>query len=176
MHGFKLFLQLLLLPSQARSLPQHIPESHSEHCQRGLCSLIKRTDDWFEVFAFHLDRILGLNRSLPTVLRTFHSEILPYRFIRGVPRPVVWWDPDIQHLSDGNNDQNSIPLSWVQYQKLLQAHCGSDTDLRAPPCVGVRHSEWGRLALFDFLLQVRVCVFFFEELLGKKHEPPLITV
>ncbi|XP_074540086.1 uncharacterized protein gask1a isoform X2 [Halichoeres trimaculatus] len=145
--------------SQATSLPHHEPvhrhpESHSERCQRGLCSLIKRTDDWFEVFAFHLDRVLGLNRSLPAVLRTFHSEILPYRYIRGVPRPVVWWDPDIQHLSDGNNDQNSIPLGWVQYQKLLQAHCGRDTDLRTPPCVGVHHSEWGRLALFDFLLQV----------------------
>ncbi|XP_041799184.1 Golgi-associated kinase 1A isoform X1 [Chelmon rostratus] len=130
------------------------PEIHSERCQQGRCSLIKRTDDWFEVFAFHLDRVLGLNRSLPTVLRTFHSEILPYRFIRGTPRPVVWWDPDIQHLADRDNDQNSVPLRWVQYQKLLQVHCGSEADLESAPCVGVHHSEWGRLALFDFLLQV----------------------
>ncbi|XP_034554426.1 Golgi-associated kinase 1A isoform X3 [Notolabrus celidotus] len=146
-------------PSQMKDPPQpgpvhRYPESHGERCQQGLCSLIKRTDDWFEVFAFHLDRVLGLNRSLTAVLRTFHSEILPYRYIRGIPRPVVWWDPDIEHLSDGDNDQNSIPLSWVQYQKLLQAHCGRDTDLKSPPCVGVQHSEWGRLALFDFLLQV----------------------
>ncbi|KAI3361509.1 hypothetical protein L3Q82_013661 [Scortum barcoo] len=131
------------------------PETHSERCQQGHCSLIKRSDDWFEVFAFHLDRVLGLNRSLPAVLRTFHSEILPYRYIRGTPRPAVWWDPDIHHLADRNNDQNSVPLSWVQYQKLLQAHCGSEADLRSEPCVGVHHSEWGRLALFDFLLQVR---------------------
>uniref|UniRef100_UPI0037E8A5B6 Golgi-associated kinase 1A n=1 Tax=Semicossyphus pulcher TaxID=241346 RepID=UPI0037E8A5B6 len=146
---------------------QHGP-LHSERCQQGLCSLIKRTDDWFEVFAFHLDRVLGLNRSLPAVLRTFHSEILPYRYIRGNPRPAVWWDPDIQHLSDGDNDQNSIPLSWVQYQKLLQVHCGSEADLKSPPCVGVHHSEWGRLALFDFLLQVndrldRYCCGFTPE-------------
>ncbi|XP_029133752.2 uncharacterized protein gask1a [Labrus bergylta] len=146
-------------PSQERDSPEHgsvqrHPESHSERCQRGRCSLIKRTDDWFEVFAFHLDRVLGLNRSLPAVLRTFTSEILPYRYIRGIPRPVVWWDPDIQHLSDGDNDQNSIPLSWIQYQKLLQAHCGSEADPTSAPCVGVQHSEWGRLALFDFLLQV----------------------
>ncbi|XP_026228055.1 Golgi-associated kinase 1A isoform X2 [Anabas testudineus] len=138
---------------------QHAPgqehsQSHSERCQQGHCSLIKRTDDWFEVFAFHLDRVLGLNRSLPAVLRTFHSDILPYRYINGAPRPVVWWDPDIQHLSDRDNDQNSVPLNWVQYQKLLQAHCGSKTELRSAPCVGVHHSEWGRLALFDFLLQV----------------------
>nr|XP_046256071.1 uncharacterized protein gask1a isoform X2 [Scatophagus argus] len=146
-------------PSLKRDSPQQgtghrHPESHSERCQQGHCSLVKRTDDWFEVFAFHLDRVLGLNRSLPTVLRTFYSEILPYRYISGVPRPVVWWDPDIQHLADRDNDQNSVPLSWVKYQKLLQVHCGSEADLRSVPCVGIHHSEWGRLALFDFLLQV----------------------
>ncbi|XP_028281619.1 Golgi-associated kinase 1A [Parambassis ranga] len=133
---------------------QQVPESHTERCTQGRCCLIKRTDDWFEVFAFHLDRVLGLNRSLPAVLRTFHSDILPYRYTSGSPRPAVWWDPDIRHLADGDNDQNSVPLSWVQYQKLLQARCGSRTDLRSAPCVGVQHSEWGRLALFDFLLQV----------------------
>lgn len=130
------------------------PESHEERCRRGFCSLVKRTDDWFEVFAFHLDRVLGLNRSLPAVLRTFQSQILPYRYISGVPRPVVWWDPDIQHLANRDNDQNSVPLSWVQYQELLQIHCGIDVGLWSAPCVGIHHSEWGRLGLFDFLLQV----------------------
>ncbi|KAK2844062.1 hypothetical protein Q5P01_010721 [Channa striata] len=129
-------------------------KSNSDRCQEGYCSLIKRTDDWFEVFAFHLDRVLGLNRSLPAVLRTFHSDILPYRYISSIPRPVVWWDPGIQHLSDGDNDQNSVPLSWVQYQQLLRLHCGTETEIGSYPCVGVHHSEWGRLALFDFLLQV----------------------
>uniref|UniRef100_A0A3Q2P4N6 Golgi associated kinase 1A n=1 Tax=Fundulus heteroclitus TaxID=8078 RepID=A0A3Q2P4N6_FUNHE len=128
--------------------------THSERCQRGLCSLIKRPEDWFEVFAFHLDRVLGLNRSLPAVLRTFHNNILPYRYIDGNPRPVVWWDPDIQHLDDRDSDQNSVPLGWVQYQKLLRARCGNQTGLSTEPCVGVLHAEWGRLALFDFLLQV----------------------
>uniref|UniRef100_A0A8D3CX64 Golgi associated kinase 1A n=1 Tax=Scophthalmus maximus TaxID=52904 RepID=A0A8D3CX64_SCOMX len=130
-------------------------DTHDERCHRGRCSLVKRTDDWFEVFAFHLDRVLGLNRSLPAVLRTFHSEVLPYRYIGGSPRPVLWWDPDIQHLTDRDNDQNSVPLSWVQYQNLLRLRCGDEADLRSAPCVGVQHSEWGRLALFDFLLQVR---------------------
>lgn len=128
--------------------------SHTDHCHIGQCSLVKRTDDWFEVFAFHLDRVLGLNRSLPAVLRSFHSEILPYRYIRGDPRPVVWWDPHIQHLEDDNNDQNSVPLSYVQYQKMLKAHCGTKTGLKEEPCVGVNHSEWSKLAMFDFLLQV----------------------
>ncbi|MEQ2253482.1 hypothetical protein ILYODFUR_032538 [Ilyodon furcidens] len=136
--------------------------THSEHCQQGLCSLVKRPEDWFEVFAFHLDRVLGLNRSLPAVFRTFHNHILPYRYINGEPRPVVWWDPDIQHLDDKDNDQNSVPLSWVQYQKLLQARCGNQTGLWSEPCVGVLHAEWGKLALFDFLLQVRDKFYFYS--------------
>lgn len=42
----------------------------SSACQ-GKCGLVKRPLDMSEVFAFHLDRILGLNRSLPTVSRKF---------------------------------------------------------------------------------------------------------
>ncbi|MBN3286342.1 F198B protein, partial [Polyodon spathula] len=38
---------------------------------RGRCGLIKRPMDMSEVFAFHLDRILGLNRSVPAVCRRF---------------------------------------------------------------------------------------------------------
>ncbi|PWA22532.1 hypothetical protein CCH79_00018176, partial [Gambusia affinis] len=153
-------LQVALeLPARHQNIPalrdsQQHGTGHSGRCQRGLCSLVKRPDDWFEVFAFHLDRVLGLNRSLPAVLRTFRDHILPYRFTDGEPRPAVWWDPDIQHLDDKDSDQNSMPLSWVQYQKLLRAQCGNQTGLSSEPCVGVLHAEWGRLALFDFLLQV----------------------
>lgn len=42
----------------------------SSVCQ-GACGLVKRPLDMSEVFAFHLDRILGLNRSLPAVSRKF---------------------------------------------------------------------------------------------------------
>ncbi|XP_058504625.1 Golgi-associated kinase 1A isoform X1 [Solea solea] len=149
-------LQVALGPPshQQHSPPMRDSETHDEFCQRGRCALIKRTDDWFEVFSFHLDRVLGLNRSLPAVLRTLRSDVLPYRYISGTPRPVVWWDPDIQHLTDTDNDQNSVPLCWVQYQQQLQVRCGSERDLTLAPCVGIHHSEWGRLALFDFLLQV----------------------
>lgn len=111
------------------------------------------------MLAFHLDRVLGINRSLPAVARTLRSDILPYRYTSGIPRPAVWWDPDIQHLADGDNDQNSVPLGWTQYQTLLRLRCGREADLRSAPCVGVHHSEWGRLALFDFLLQVREVLF-----------------
>ncbi|XP_017555801.1 Golgi-associated kinase 1A [Pygocentrus nattereri] len=127
---------------------------HSRLCQTGNCALIKRPSDWFEVFAFHLDRILGLNRSLPAVLRIFHSNHLPYKYTNGSPRPVVWWDPDIQHLDDDDNDQNSFSLTWPQYQALLKSKCGMKVPLNSSGCVGVHNSEWARLALFDFLLQV----------------------
>ncbi|GCB66006.1 hypothetical protein scyTo_0000527 [Scyliorhinus torazame] len=127
------------------------------HCQEGRCGLIKRPSDLDEVLAFHLDRVLGLNRSLPVVARRFNDALLPYRFTDGVARPVVWWDADIQHLNDPNNDQNSFELSWFQYQAVLRKQCGIDV---APgnhtvSCLSVKHSEWGKLALFDFLLQVR---------------------
>ncbi|MBN3305532.1 F198A protein, partial [Amia calva] len=130
------------------------PGDGERHCLDGLCALIKRPDDWFEVFAFHLDRVLGLNRSLPVVARSLRSDLLPYKFTSGTVRPVVWWDPDIQHLADDNNDQNSFPLSWLQYQDVLRKQCGGTDATNSGPCVGVRHSEWGKLALFDFLLQV----------------------
>ncbi|KAM9488966.1 Golgi-associated kinase 1A [Clarias gariepinus] len=127
---------------------------HNSRCQLGQCALIKRPSDWFEVLAFHLDRVLGLNRSLPTVLRSFHSDLLPYKYTSGAGRPVVWWDPDIHHLADDDNDQNSFSLTWPQYQDLLKARCGMRLPLNSSVCVGVHHSEWARLALFDFLLQV----------------------
>ncbi|XP_062424458.1 Golgi-associated kinase 1A [Rhea pennata] len=131
-------------------------------CLDGLCGLIKRPGDLYEVLAFHLDRVLGLNRSLPAVARRFGSHLLPYRYTDGAPRPIIWWAPDIQHLEDANNDQNSFALRWVQYQALLRQRCGTAGSSAAAaaaaagraPCLGIEHAEWSRLALFDFLLQV----------------------
>ncbi|XP_062980745.1 Golgi-associated kinase 1A isoform X2 [Elgaria multicarinata webbii] len=140
--------------SSSRDALSHDPSSL---CSDGLCGLIKRTTDLYEVLAFHLDRVLGLHRSLPVVARQFSSHLLPYKYTNGAPRPIVWWEPDIQHLNDSNNDQNSFALSWQQYQELLRRRCGmedSGTSLGKAPCLTVLHSEWAKLALFDFLLQV----------------------
>ncbi|XP_013368985.1 PREDICTED: protein FAM198A isoform X3 [Chinchilla lanigera] len=123
----------------------------SPNCSRGLCGLIKRPEDLLEVLSFHLDRVLGLRRSLPAAARRFHSPLLPYRFTDGGARPVIWWAPDVQHLADPEEDQNSLALGWLQYQALLAHGCSSGPD--QAPCLGIRRSEWGRLALFDFLLQ-----------------------
>uniref|UniRef100_A0A6J0UAA5 Golgi-associated kinase 1A isoform X1 n=1 Tax=Pogona vitticeps TaxID=103695 RepID=A0A6J0UAA5_9SAUR len=126
-------------------------------CLEGLCGLIKRPTDLYEVLAFHLDRVLGLYRSLPVVARKFSSHLLPYKYTNGAIRPIVWWAPDIQHLNDSNNDQNSFALGWQQYQELLKQRCGMEdygTPLGKAPCLTILHSEWAKLALFDFLLQV----------------------
>ncbi|CAH2282887.1 Hypothetical predicted protein [Pelobates cultripes] len=128
------------------------------HCSQGVCGLIKRPNDLYEVLAFHLDRILGLNRSLPAVARKFISDLLPYKYTNGVARPIIWWAPDIMHLNDTNNDQNSHAVGWLEYQTMLKHRCGMEdtgTHITTPPCVGIKHTEWTKLALFDFLLQVQ---------------------
>ncbi|XP_077928936.1 Golgi-associated kinase 1A isoform X1 [Halichoerus grypus] len=123
----------------------------SHLCSQGLCGLIKRPGDLLEVLSFHVDRVLGLRRSLPAVARNFHSSLLPYRYTDGSTRPVVWWAPDVQHLGDPEDDQNSLSLGWLQYQALLAHGCRWPSQA---PCLGIHHTEWARLALFDFLLQV----------------------
>ncbi|NXO25087.1 F198A protein, partial [Cisticola juncidis] len=160
------------------------PASPEGDCQDGRCGLIKRPGDLYEVLAFHLDRVLGLNRSLPAVARRFSSRLLPYSYINGAPRPIIWWAPDLQHLEDANNDQNSCALGWLQYQQMLQPHRQMPM-ARDAPCSSIPHSEWSRMALFDFLLQVhdrldRYCCGFqpdpsepcVEEMLHEKCRNP----
>ncbi|NXB16088.1 F198A protein, partial [Rhagologus leucostigma] len=160
------------------------PASPEGDCQDGRCGLIKRPRDLYEVLAFHLDRVLGLNRSLPAVARRFTSRLLPYSYTDSALRPIIWWAPDLQHLEDANNDQNSCALGWLQYQEMLQAHKPTLV-ARDAPCSSIPHSEWSRLALFDFLLQVhdrldRYCCGFqpdlsepcVEEMLHEKCRNP----
>ncbi|XP_010005911.1 PREDICTED: protein FAM198A [Chaetura pelagica] len=108
----------------------------------------------------------------------------PYSYTDGSPRPVVWWEPDLQHLQDANNDQNSCALGWVQYQEMLQSR-GPRPAAGDAPCSSILPGEWSRLALFDFLLQVhdrldRYCCGFqpdpsepcVEEMLHEKCRNP----
>ncbi|XP_077772481.1 Golgi-associated kinase 1A isoform X1 [Podarcis muralis] len=176
-------LRVVLSPSQ-----DAISHDGKRLCSEGLCGVIKRPTDLYEVLAFHLDRVLGLHRSLPAVARKFGSPLLPYKYTDGAARPIVWWAPDIQHLNDPGNDQNSFALGWQQYQELLRQRCGmedSRTTLGKGRCLTVLHSEWAKLALFDFLLQVhdrldRYCCGFqpdpsepcVQELLHEKCQNP----
>ncbi|XP_021063634.1 Golgi-associated kinase 1A [Mus pahari] len=137
--------------SAGNGLQDISPLRLSHLCSQGLCGLIKRPRDLHEVLSFHLDRVLGLQRSLPAVARSFHSPLLPYRYTDGSVRPIIWWAPDVQHLRDPDEDQNSLALGWLQYQALLARGCNWPGQI---PCLGIHHAEWARLALFDFLLQV----------------------
>ncbi|KAM5255189.1 Golgi-associated kinase 1B [Ctenodactylus gundi] len=129
--------QLLLL--LGRSVPR---------CGPSPCGLLKQPLDMSEVFAFHLDRILGLNRTLPTVSRR-------PEFIRdGRPCPIILWDPSLAPAS--NDTHSSVKLTWGTYQHLLRQKCWLNGRTPKPEwgCLEVHHHEWSKMALFDFLLQI----------------------
>ncbi|XP_040188231.1 Golgi-associated kinase 1B [Rana temporaria] len=115
---------------------------------QGECGLVKRPLDMSEVFAFHLDRILRLNRSLPAVSRNFE-------FVQDVlPCPVILWDSSLSPTD--NITQSSVKLKWKTYQTILSHKCwlNGKTPKADLGCPDVHHHEWSKMALFDFLLQV----------------------
>uniref|UniRef100_A0A8C5KZC4 Golgi associated kinase 1B n=1 Tax=Jaculus jaculus TaxID=51337 RepID=A0A8C5KZC4_JACJA len=110
--------------------------------------LLKQPLDMSEVFAFHLDRILGLNRTLVSVSRR------PEFVQDGRPRPVVLWDSSLAPVS--NDSHSSVKLTWGTYQQLLKQKCWLNGRVPRPEwgCTEVHHHEWSKMALFDFLLQI----------------------
>ncbi|XP_053311340.1 Golgi-associated kinase 1B [Spea bombifrons] len=116
-------------------------------CQ-GMCGLIKRPLDMSEVFAFHLDRILGLNRTLPSVIRKFEFAQ------DGLPCPVILWDSSLSPTD--NTTQSSTKLKWGTYQMILKQNCWLNGKVPKPEsgCTEIHHHEWSKMALLDFLLQV----------------------
>lgn len=115
----------------------------------GRCGVISSPVDTTEVFAFHLDRVLGLNRTLPAVSRKFS-------FLHdGQPCPVVSWDASLypEGLAAG---LPTVRLTWGEYQSSLKQRCWHKNTSPKPDsgCSTVHHYEWSKLALFDFLLQI----------------------
>lgn len=117
-------------------------------CGPSPCGLLKQPLDMSEVFAFHLDRILGLNRTLPSVSRK--SEFIQ----DGRPRPIVLWDSSLASAS--NDSHSSIKITWGTYQQLLKQKCWLNGRVPRPEwgCTEIHHHEWSKMALFDFLLQI----------------------
>ncbi|KAG7328775.1 hypothetical protein KOW79_006949 [Hemibagrus wyckioides] len=116
--------------------------AHTGECD-GRCGVIKRPEDISEVFAFHLDRILGLNRSLVTISRRF-------RALDGQLCPVTLFDPSVVTVAESSSGS----LRWSSYQTWLQYRCWQ----RGVPkpewsCGSLHHHEWSKVTLFDFLLQ-----------------------
>lgn len=129
------------------SLTNQKDEELSKIC-RGRCGIIRPVDT-SEVFAFHLDRVLGLNRTLPAVGRKF-------TFLHdGRPCPVVSWDASLypEGLVAG---RSSLKLTWGEYQRSLKQRCWHKNITPKPDsgCSTIHHYEWSKLALFDFLLQI----------------------
>ncbi|XP_012639051.1 Golgi-associated kinase 1B isoform X1 [Microcebus murinus] len=117
-------------------------------CGPSPCGLLKQPLDMSEVFAFHLDRILGLNRTLPSVSRK--SEFIQ----DGRPCPIILWDASLSSAS--NDTHSSVKLTWGTYQQLLKQKCWQNGRVPKPEwgCTEIHHHEWSKMALFDFLLQI----------------------
>ncbi|XP_042326823.1 Golgi-associated kinase 1B [Sceloporus undulatus] len=117
-------------------------------CSQGHCGLIKRPFDMSEVFAFHLERILGLNRTLPTVSRK--SEFV----LDDQPCPIILWDPSLAQTD--NETHSSVKLNWGAYKEQLKHKCWQNGKVPKVEwgCIGIHHYEWSKMALLDFLLQI----------------------
>lgn len=128
---------VLIFEGEPRDAPASSPKQRAE--RRG--GVIHSPVDSIEVFAYHLDRVLGLNRTLPAVSRKF-------RFLHdGQPCPVVLWDPSAL---------SSVKMTWGQYQNSLKLKCWTKniSPKSNSGCSPVHHHEWSKMALFDFLLQI----------------------
>ncbi|XP_057707134.1 Golgi-associated kinase 1B [Corythoichthys intestinalis] len=129
-------------PTQEAPWPLLVFEGTRPEDGNAACGLAHGPADSVEVFAFHLDRVLGLNRTLPAVNRklTFLHD--------GQPSPVVAWEGPL--YPDG------VILTWAEYQKSLKQRCwiGNIAPRPESGCSVIHHYEWSRLALFDFLLQI----------------------
>lgn len=114
----------------------------------GQCGVIYSPVDNTEVFAFHLDRVLGLNRTLPVVSRKFSL------LHDGQSCPVVSWDASL--YPEGLAALATVRLTWGEYQSSLKQRCWYKNISPKPDsgCSTIHHYEWSKLALFDFLLQI----------------------
>ncbi|NXN98820.1 F198B protein, partial [Rhinopomastus cyanomelas] len=124
------------------------PSTTGTVCNQSQCGIVKRPLDMSEVFAFHLDRILGLNRSLPAVSRRLQL------FQDGQACPVILWDSSLSPTD--NKTHSSVRLTWGRYQHLLKQKCWQNGKVPRTEwgCTEIHHHEWSKMALFDFLLQI----------------------
>lgn len=123
-----------------------------------LCGAIKRPKDLNEVLAFHVDRTLGIERALPATGRKFMQiELVNLEFEDDNPDvvfPVMWFARDLMHRGKFQKDQNSMQLSWRQYQEIL-SKCHDPSNLtEGINCTDVNYSDWSRMAVLDFIMQV----------------------
>ncbi|XP_067104462.1 Golgi-associated kinase 1B [Osmerus mordax] len=147
--SYKSVPPFLMFETTTKDSPNPSPTENDFKICRGLCGIIKSPIDTSEVFAFHLDRVLGLNKSLPAVSRRFSY------FQDEQPCPVVLWDASL-YPGGSEVNQSAVRLTWGQYQSSLKQRCWHRNISPKPgsSCTSIHHYEWSKLALFDFLLQI----------------------
>ncbi|XP_041847136.1 Golgi-associated kinase 1B [Melanotaenia boesemani] len=140
---------LLIFEGETRA-----PVAYQKHLKgrdvcEGQCGIICSPVDNTEVFAFHLDRVLGLNRTLPAVSRKFSL------LHDGQSCPVVSWDASL-YPEGVAAALTTVKLTWGEYQSSLKQRCWYKNISPKPDsgCSTIHHYEWSKLALFDFLLQI----------------------
>lgn len=76
-------------------------------------------------------------------------------FSGGQACPVILWDSSLSPTD--NSTHSSVRLTWGQYQQLLKKKCWQNGKVPRTEwgCTEIHHHEWSKMALFDFLLQVK---------------------
>ncbi|XP_067906030.1 Golgi-associated kinase 1A-like [Heterodontus francisci] len=124
-------------------------EGSRDHCRAGVCGVVKGTSDLWEVAAFHLDRILGLDVSQPVVARQLQSRLLPYRYTDGFAKPVVWWNPQTSLRQGANQYLDSYFFHVAQFPSVFR-QCGEKQD---EVCVRDNSPQLEKLKLLDYFFQ-----------------------
>lgn len=78
-----------------------------------------------------------------------------FPFSDGQACPVILWDSSLSPTD--NSTHSSVRLTWGQYQQLLKQKCWQNGKVPKAEwgCTEIHHHEWSKMALFDFLLQVK---------------------
>lgn len=90
---------------------------------------------------------------MPDSVALYRWSVFP--FSDGQARPVILWDSSLSPTD--NNTHSSVRLTWGQYQQILKQKCWQNGKVPKAEwgCTEIHHHEWSKIALFDFLLQVK---------------------